>query len=60
MLYAIVDKDGKVARHRSKGTLAVYQDTTLLKKHGWRYMENNKEYRIIELKKGNELGEIKR
>ncbi|EAC6057146.1 hypothetical protein Z668_15665, partial [Listeria monocytogenes] len=48
-LYAIVDEDLQVAKHRSKGTLAVFKDLEMLKKHAWRYKESGKLYKIAEL-----------
>ncbi|ELK9731610.1 hypothetical protein RWB19_003025 [Listeria monocytogenes] len=47
-LYAIVDEDLQVAKHRSKGTLAVFKDLEMLKKHAWRYKESGKSYKIAE------------
>ncbi|EAF0199546.1 TPA: hypothetical protein H1100_002776 [Listeria monocytogenes] len=48
-IYAIVDEDLQVAKHRSKGTLAVFKDLEMLKKHAWRYKESGKSYKIAEL-----------
>ena len=48
-LYAIVDEDMQVARHLSKGTMAVFSDLNMLKKHAWRYQLSNKKYKIAEL-----------
>ncbi|EAC7083375.1 hypothetical protein AF306_07915 [Listeria monocytogenes] len=48
-LYAIVDEDLQVAKHRSNGTLAVFKDLEMLKKHAWRYKESGKSYKITEL-----------
>lgn len=48
-LYAIVDEDMKVARHLSKGTMAVFSDLNMLKKHAWRYQWSNKKYKVAEL-----------
>ncbi|MBC2142873.1 hypothetical protein HCA89_11165 [Listeria innocua] len=48
-LYAIVDDDLQVAKHRSNGTLAVFKDLEMLKKHAWRYKESGKSYKITEL-----------
>lgn len=48
-LYALIDEDGKVARHLSKGTLSVFSDLKQLKKHSWRYESASKKYKIAEL-----------
>ena len=48
-LCAIVDEDMKVARHLSKGTMAVFSDLNMLKKHAWRYQWSNKKYKVAEL-----------
>ncbi|MDT2844684.1 hypothetical protein [Vagococcus lutrae] len=49
MLYAIVDEDLKIARHLSKGKLAVFEDLDKLNKNAWRYMEHSKKYKVAEL-----------
>lgn len=49
LIFAIVDDDMKVARHLSKGTMAVFTDIKKLRKHAWRYMGSVKEYKIVEL-----------
>ncbi|EAE1772509.1 hypothetical protein GM69_05765 [Listeria monocytogenes] len=48
-LYAIVDEDLQVAKHRSKRTLAVFKDLDMLEKHAWKYKEGGKSYKITEL-----------
>ena len=52
-LYAIIDEDIQVARHLSKGTMAVFSDLNMLKKHAWRYQRSNKEYQIAEFEIDN-------
>lgn len=48
-LYAIVDGDLNVARHRSKNTLAVFTDLKMLKKHAWRYGKGYNKHKVAEL-----------
>lgn len=49
MLYAIVDEDLKIARHLSKGKLAVFEDLKQLNNNAWRYMSKSKNYKVAEL-----------
>lgn len=37
-LYAIVDKNMKIVRHRSKGTLGIFSNIKVLKNNAWRYI----------------------
>ncbi|MBC2104029.1 hypothetical protein [Listeria booriae] len=48
-LYALVDEDIQIARHRSKGTLAVFVNLDRLKEHAWRYQASDKTYKVAEL-----------
>ncbi|EIA7346415.1 hypothetical protein K7S29_002837 [Listeria monocytogenes] len=52
-LYAIVDEELQVVKHRSKGTLAVFKDIEMLEKQAWRYKESGKVYKIAELEPVN-------
>lgn len=47
-LYAIIDEDIQIARHLSKGTMAVFSSLEMLKKHAWRYQSASKKYQIAE------------
>ena len=49
MLYAIVDKNLNIARHLSKGKLAVFKNLNQLNKNAWRYMYAAEEYKVAEL-----------
>lgn len=49
LIFAIVNDDMKVARHLSKGRMAVFTDIKKLKKYAWRYMSPAKKYKIVEL-----------
>lgn len=46
-LYAIVDEDMRIVRH--KGKLGVFTDLDMLKLHAWRYVGMRKNYKIAEL-----------
>lgn len=48
-MYALVDEDLKVARHRSRNKLAIFTDIKLLKRHAWRYTYHKDTYKIAEL-----------
>lgn len=48
-LYALVDDELSVARHRRKGTLAVFVNLDRLEEHAWRYQSSGKTYKVAEL-----------
>lgn len=50
-LYVLVDSEtGKICKHNSKSTLAVFLEEKQLKRHAWRYgsMSDKKEVHIYE------------
>lgn len=50
-IYVLVDGDtGKICKHNSKSTLAVFLEEKQLKRHAWRYgsMSDKKEVHIYE------------
>ncbi|MBC1615327.1 hypothetical protein HB904_03960 [Listeria booriae] len=48
-LYAIVDENNKIAKHCSKGNLAVFSDLNSLIGSCWEYHKPDKTYSIAEL-----------
>lgn len=48
-LYAIIDEDMQIAKHRSKGTLGIFKSLDMLNKHAWRYKRPSGKYKIAEL-----------
>lgn len=53
MLYVIIDEDCQPAKHKGKGTLAVFKDLKQLKRHAWRYMKSDQSYKIALLEIDN-------
>lgn len=50
-LYAIIDEDVRVVRH--KGKMGIFTDLDMLKKHAWRYVGRGNKYKVAELEMTN-------
>lgn len=51
-LFAIVDEDMRIAKHKSRGHLAIFTTLEMLKKYAYLYQDEDMEYKTVTLEVG--------